>query len=305
MHEMERPGRDTIVRLSSAGLSAEICPHGAELRRLQDAQGRDLLWDGDPAWWGGRAPILFPAIGLMSSGGYMLDGHHHAMPKHGFARDSLFQVAALAPEMVALRLIDDETTRAAWPFRFGLDIVFSVEEATLTAEAAVTNMGGGPMPASFGFHPAFRWPLPYGAPREAHRIRMAEAEPDPIRRIGSDGLLLPDPLPTPFSGRDLTPRDALFEEDAIILDRVRSRSLVYDAPGTPGLRVEYDDLPMLALWTRPGAPFLCIEPWQGLPDPQGYAGDIRDKPGIVTLAPGETRRFAMDVSLVPADSDRG
>ena len=87
-----------LVSLASSGFSATISPRGAELQSLVDTDGHDLLWDGDPRFWKGRAPILFPVIGTVHDGGYRLDGHHYDMPKHGFARDSLFFFFAFRDE---------------------------------------------------------------------------------------------------------------------------------------------------------------------------------------------------------------
>ena len=33
-------------------------------------------------------------------------------------------------------------------------------------------------------------------------------------------------------------------------------------------------------------------------DPVGFTGDVWDKPGVMTLPPGDTRSFRMDVTLV-------
>ena len=151
------------------------------------------------------------------------------------------------------------------------------------------------MPASFGFHPALRWPLPYGGARADHRLKFDAAEPEPIRRIGSDGLLRPQSEPSPIEGDTLFARDALFADDAVILDAPHSRGLIYGAPGTPNLRVEWD-LPQLGIWTKPGAHYVCIEPWAGIADPEGFTGDIFTKPGIVAIPAGESRAFAMKIA---------
>lgn len=90
--------------------------------------------------------------------------------------------------------------------------------------------------------------------------------------------------------------DALFADDALIWAPVASRSLRYGAEDGPALEIGFD-APMLGIWTKPGARFVCIEPWWGHADPAGFAGDIRDKPGIMLLAPGETRHFTMRVTL--------
>ena len=154
------------------------------------------------------------------------------------------------------------------------------------------------MPFSFGYHPAFAWPLPFGSAKEDHRILFEAEEPAPIRRIGTEpGLIDPAPRSTPVKGRTLRPTHALFEEDAVIWDQLESRSLRWGADTGPQLRIDFPDTPWLGLWQKPGAHYLCIEPWAGMADPAGFDGEIGDKPGIITLPPGETRSFRMDVTL--------
>lgn len=285
------------VRIASPALSAEISPLGAELQVLRDREGRDLLWDGDPAWWTGRAPILFPIIGAVAGGVIRVDGRDYPLAKHGFARRKMWTIAAQHESAATFRLEDDAETRQVYPFAFRLDIRFAVEDAKLSVVATLTNRDSRELPASFGYHPAFRWPLPYGAAKAAHRLTFSKPEPEPIRRIDSDGLVRPAPEPTPVTGAVLVPDARLFEDDAIIFDRPASRQVTFDAPGTPGLAVAYPDMSELGIWQKPGAPYLCIEPWAGHADPEGFTGDFRDKPGIVRLAPGAERDFTMTITL--------
>ena len=286
-----------LATLSASGLTACISSIGAELQSLADAKGRELLWDGDPSVWRGRAPILFPVIGLLEGGDYRFDGRSYAMPKHGFARQSEFDIVTETGDEVTFRLAASEATRAMFPFQFQLDIRFGVRGATLSVEAMITNMGDETMPASFGFHPALRWPLPYGQPRKDHDIHFEHYEPAPVRRINGDGFLLPDRQPTPVKGDKLLLRDDLFNDDVLIFDRLRSRKVSYGAPNGPRLEVEFADFPTLGVWTKPGAHFICIEPWQGFSDPVGYSGDVRDKPGIIEIAAGDSKRLAMHIHL--------
>jgi len=222
------------------------------------------------------------------------------MPKHGFARRTAFQPIDIADDTATFRLQANEATHAAYPFAFVLDIRFALAGATLTMTATLANPGPEPLPASFGFHPAFRWPLPEGGARSDHRILFDAPELAPIRRIGSDGLVTPDLHPTPVHGRALALHDSLFVDDALIFDQPVSRGLHYGAPGRPGLKVEWEGLTELGVWTKPGAPYLCIEPWAGHSDPQGFAGDFRDKRCVITVAPGSVRRFEMQVSVEAA-----
>lgn len=288
----------TAATIRSDKLSVEISSLGAELQQITDSHGRQLLWDGDPAVWQGRAPILFPVIGLLVNGSYRLDGAVYPMPKHGFARHLVFEIVTEADDRVTMRLAASDKTREIYPFEFQLDVRFALAAETLRIAATIANLDVRPMPACFGFHPAFRWPLPFGRPRDQHRIRFAHDEPAPIRRIDTHGFLKPAPEPTPVHGNELVIRDELFVDDAVIFDRLTSKQLEYGAPTGPQLRVQFGDFPTLGVWTKPGAGFLCIEPWQGFADPQGFAGDIRDKPGIMNIAAGAVRELEMSVSLV-------
>ena len=92
-------------------------------------------------------------------------------------------------------------------------------------------------------------------------------------------------------------RDELFEAGALIWDELASRSVAYTAPRAPKIIVEFEGLPQLGIWTKPGAGFVCIEPWHGYADPEGYSGEFRDKPGLAILGAHEQRRFAMTIRV--------
>jgi galactose mutarotase-like enzyme len=290
-----------LVTITSGHLTARINPLGAELWSLTDRQGREYMTDADPAFWTGHAPLLFPIVGALNGGAYRLDGQAYDLPRHGFARHGAFAYYAAEDDAVLFDLADDDATRTVYPFAFRLGMSFLLDGWTLRMAATVENRGDMPMPFSFGYHPAFAWPLPGGAEKAAHHIIFAAPEPQALRQLDlGSGLALPAPRPTPVEGDDLPLDAALFEADALIWDDLNSRSLAYGAPGGARLDIAFPDTPMLGIWQKPGANYLCIEPWQGIADPVGYAGDFRDKPGVVTLAPGDSRSFRMDVTVHPA-----
>jgi galactose mutarotase-like enzyme len=286
--------------LRSAELHAEVNPLGAQLSVLRDANGHDLLWNGDPAVWAGRAPVLFPIVGELAGGKYHLDGKSYPLSRHGFARGKPFNVVAATASSATFRLSADESTLAVYPFQFELDVRFVLNGATLAVNASVRNLGDTNMPASFGYHPGFRWPLPYGRARPAHFIEFATEEPAPIRCLNSAGLVTPELHPTPTHDRRLVLDDSLFKNDALIFDQVRSRSVIYGAAEGTRIRVGFPDAPYLGIWTKPGAPFICIEPWHGVADPAGFTGDFTAKPGVFTVAPGGVQSIETTIALEPA-----
>jgi galactose mutarotase-like enzyme len=296
------PGNSTEqhnwVRIDSGQMSAEIDPHGAQLSSLKDHAARDLLWNGDPAVWTGRAPLLFPIVGALAGGSYRLGNQSFALPRHGFARGKYFTVESAAAASAVFKLRSDPSTLQVYPFRFELQVRFEVAARTLSVITTVRNLGIEDMPASFGYHPAFRWPLPFGATRSSHFIEFDADEPAPIRRLDAAGLVSPTRHTTPIQDRRLPLTDALFQDDVIILDQVASRGVSYGSENEPLLRIEFPDSPYLGIWTKPGAPFICIEPWHGIADPQGFSDDFTNKPGVFILAGGEELAAAMSVTLL-------
>lgn len=289
---MASPLSNSTVSISTAALSAEISATGAELVRLRDGAGADLLWDGNPAVWNGRSPLLFPIVGEVKGNRLKVAGTAYEIGRHGFARTSTFALVRSDAASCTWRLVSSEATRRQYPFEFRLDVTYRIEGATLHMEAEVANTGAVVMPASFGFHPALRWPLPYGKARAAHEIVFARNEPAPIRRP-IDGLLSAAQFPTPVRDRRLLLRDELFEDGALVFDVLVSRSVVYGE----AIRVDFPRMPHLGIWTKPGAGYVCIEPWQGYASPEGFDGELADKPGVIAIAPGATEGFAMSITV--------
>ncbi len=286
-----------LVRIASDELSATISARGAELQSLTDRDGRELMTDANPAYWSGRAPLLFPIVGRLHNDTLRVDGRAYAMQKHGFARKSLFDLIESDTDQALFRLSDTPDTRAQYPFAFELDAEYRVQNATLFQAVTVRNGGKSVLNFSFGYHPAFAWPLPYGGAREAHEMRFEQAETSALRRVTPYGTIDPSTKPSPVEGDTFRLADCLFDDDALVWDSIESRSLTYGASGVPSLQIAFPDTPSLGIWTKPGAAFVCVEPWAGIADPEGYSGEFADKPGIVHLGPGSERIFRMNVTL--------
>jgi galactose mutarotase-like enzyme len=284
------------VTIESEALHAEISLRGAELTALKRIGMGDLLWNGDPAFWTGRSPLLFPIVGRVRGDHIRVDGRPYPLPQHGFARTRTFTLTESAPDRCRWSLTSDNDTLAQFPFPFRLEVSYRVSGTTLAIAADVFNEGDRILPVSFGFHPAFRWPLPRATGRAEHTITFSTSEPAGIRRP-VDGLLSANRYEPPLEGRRLVVQDELFEAGALIWDELASRSVVYTAPGAPKVIIEFDGLPHLGIWTKPGAGFVCIEPWHGYADPEGFSGEFRDKPGLAILSAHEQRRFGMTIRV--------
>jgi galactose mutarotase-like enzyme len=283
------------TRISNDYLAVDVSALGAEMQTLTTSDGQSLLWNGDAAFWGGRSPILFPIVGKAPDDSLEIDGKAYPMSQHGFARRAEFALAASSPTMCRYELGASEATRAAYPFEFLLAVEHSLEGRTLTVAAEVTNRDQRPMPFGIGFHSAFVWPLP-GAEGQDHVITLDnKGEPDLIRLSG--GLLSFARHPSPFKDGRLVLAHDMFDADAMVFPEGAGEGLRYSAKGGPTMHFTFDNLPNLALWQKPGAPFICIEPWHGMAAENAGSKELARRPYSQTLAPGDTARFAFSVEI--------
>ena len=291
---MSTPGNLT---LSHGDLTAAIAIRGAELKSLRQA-GTEFIWQADPQWWNFSAPMLFPIVGRLPDGRIAHGDGTLTIPPHGFARDLPFTVREAAPSQVTLRLAADAQTRAIYPFAFELTVSFTLGDAGLEQRVAVCNQDIVPMPASFGFHPGFRWPV-RGARRDGHTVRFDSVQTGaPLRHDKAGWLIGPSTFDSGVKLRHaFTLDDSLFADGAMVFNPVQGQGLQYaDAEG-PLMELRWTGCRQLGIWTLPGAPFICFEPWHGHANPAGYSGSLMDKPGSFQLLPGEARAFSM--TLLP------
>jgi galactose mutarotase-like enzyme len=288
-----------VIKLSHGGSSAEIALAGAEARAWR-VDGRDLLWPGDPAVWSQISPILFPVVGWTRDGARVA-GRQYALGLHGFAAAQTFEVESRSERAARLTLRDNEETRAVYPFAFALTIDYRLGESALEIAIEVENTGASPMPYACGLHPGFRWPFAEG-PREGCEIQFEKPERPEVPVLAPGGLIAPRTRPLSMDGAVLKLTDELFALDALCFIDAASRSLRFVEPSGAAIELTLGGFAHAALWTRPGAPFLCLEAWTGYSDPEGFTGELKDKPGMRMLAGGETASHSATYSFIEASA---
>lgn len=289
---------DDTHTIRSSTLTATIRAQGAELCSLKDAEGTEFVWQAGPEW-PRHAPLLFPIVGRLANDELRHQGKAYRMTQHGFARDSRFAWGAREASRCTLVLEDSETTRTLYPFAFRLTASYALDESGLDLTLAIANTGKETSPASLGGHPAFNWPLQPGEVKESYALTFASTESSPVRRLDG-GLLRAATEPSPVEGTVLPLSESLFAADAIIFDRIESRSVRYAArQGTgPWLKMSWRGFRELGVWSKPsGAPFLCIEPWRGYASPAGFDGEFSDKPGLMHIAPGAEEQLSYRIEV--------
>lgn len=285
---------ETIL-IENEALAVEVHHLGAEMQSLRTADGRDFLWNGDARWWTGRSPILFPIVGKAPGDLIAVNGKTYPMGQHGFARRRVFGLMDRTTKSCRHRLASTEATREVYPFDFNLVLEHRLDGRTLSVTAEVNNPGDSPLPFGIGFHPAFLWPLP-GAAGKAHNVILDNgAEPGVVQL--ENGLIGKTLHNSPFEAGRLELAPSLFENDALIFPEGAGTGLTYGADGGPKLHFTFENLPIVALWQKPGAPFLCIEPWHGMAAHAGGTAELVERPYTVALAAGESMRFGFKVEI--------
>jgi len=275
------------VTITGERFEARIDEAGAELKGLRDRQtGTEYLWPGDATWWSGSAPILFPNVGGLKDNKYTYRGAEYNLPQHGFARRSPFSVAAVSERSTSLELAANAETRKQYPFEFRLRVTYVLEAAGLAVQYDVANAGADTMYFSIGSHPALRVPFA-GGQLENYYLHFSEEE-NLARHFFDNGLILEKTAPAFDTRRQIFLRLDLFDRGVLIFKHPASRVVsIRNSRNPRAVAVVTGGAPYLGIWAKPGrCPFLCIEPWYGLPDSPDATGDLTQKEGILRLEAG-------------------
>lgn len=276
------------INLNNKYLSASISSKGAELKSfIEKKSGTEYIWNGDPAWWSGTAPVLFPIIGGLKNKEYLYKGKKYSLPNHGFAHKSIFKGIQTGSSTAVFTLSANEETIKIYPFDFTLEVKFSLEQGSLAVQYNVINRGSDNMIFSIGSHPAFKLPFA-GGYFENYYIHFSEEENMP-RYFSKDGLYRNETAPIISNCRKISLNRKIFDDGAIIFKNPKSTEIhIKNSKNSKEIVISTGPIPYLAIWSKPNrAPFLCIEPWFGLPDNEDSDQNFVNKEGIQTLESGK------------------
>ncbi len=292
-----------MIRMEHEGAEMKIALKGAELLEYRGKDGRDRLWSGDKTVWGRVSPVLFPAIGAVKDGGATIAGKKYAIPRHGFARDMMFEVTEQGDDFVTLTAHENEESRKVYPFSFALSVMHRFLRDGFETRFIVENHSDRVMPFLLGGHPGFVCPMNSGERFEDYIVRFEKAETGECSLCTSQEHLVSgtEIVPLGEDQRTLRLNHADFDRlDTYIFAGLNSRrvDLVHQATGH-GIRFSFD-MDVLAIWSMPfkNAPYVCIEPWQGMPAHADESGRFEDKPYHVELGIGQAYTCGYKMEII-------
>lgn len=285
--------------IENSFLKVAVRALGAELTSLFDKQHQtEHLWQADPNIWNWYAPVLFPIVGRSFNDAITVDGKKYPIERHGFARKTAFKVVEKNEQVLGLEMTSDEETKVHYPFAFRFQIYYRLSGKELTVRYNVINTDNREIFFSVGGHPAFGVPFEKGEKNE--ETYYIEFEDDTFLEryhINADGFF-DGRKSAVLNGANKLPLHAqLFNDDALVFKKLKSRSVtIRSEKHNRFLTVYFSDFNYLGLWAKPGAPYVCIEPWLGCADEIGFQGELKDKEGIIVLPVGKT--FSAEYRIV-------
>lgn len=288
------------MQLRNGFIQAEVNAKGAELRSLKRLQdGHEYMWNADPAYWAKTSPVLFPIVGALKDDTYAYGDQMYQLPRHGFARDQLFEVTQPADNEAVFVLKDTEETRLRYPFRFQLSLRYTLVDYTLRCTYEVHNPDNtDPLLFSIGGHPAFAAGL--SAKEPVYRDHYLEfPEDDVLHCHVIDQNLISDRVEVIVLDHHRLPlRHELFYNDALVLKSLNSKTIILrNKVNDRGVNFKREGFPYFGIWAAKHANFVCLEPWCGIADAANHTQRLEDKEGIQYLGAGEKWTRSWEVTI--------
>jgi galactose mutarotase-like enzyme len=285
-----------MIHLTNKQLTVAINEKGAELQSLQ-LNSKEYLWQADPKYWAKHSPVLFPIVGELKDGKYIFNNKEFHLPRHGFAREKVFDVEQFSERSVTFSLLSSQETLAVYPFRFIFQLKYEIKEESLFCRYLVKNINEGDMYFSVGGHPAFKMPLQNNLQYTDYLLYF---DNDTLlnRYALQNGLTKNDTTQISLDNNKLHLDTALFYNDAIVLKHINSKKIkLYTDKDPHGLNFRFEGFPYFGIWAPKDAPFVCLEPWCGIADNIHHNHLLENKEGINKIAAGESWQRTWSVEL--------
>lgn len=281
------------ITIKNLNLIAVINPKGAELISIKTKENKEIIWEGNPEFWGKQSPILFPIVGTLKNNSYHYNEVEYHLFRHGFARDMKFELIKNKDNSATFSIQSSKETLKDYPFEFELQIIYTLDKNSLIIQYKVINKSKTQIPFSIGAHPAFSLPGNF----ENYSIEF-ELEESLEYYLLKNNLVSNTTKKLKTKQKQIKLNYELFDNDALIFKSLKSNYLTILENSIPVIKVCFEDFPNLGIWTKKNAPFICIEPWFGYSDTEEISGNIFKKEGIQILEENETFKSKFSIEIL-------
>jgi galactose mutarotase-like enzyme len=287
-----------MITLENEFLVVKAKCEGAELISMFSKKDNlEYLWQGDTNYWRFHAPICFPIIGSLVDDTCFVDNKPYNMTVHGFARDMNFDIYKQEKDSVSFILKSDDETLTKYPYKFSLIISYKLINNKITVSYEVRNEDNKEMYFSIGAHTAYNCPVIPHLKTEDYYLSFKEQNIQPF--LLSYGFLTDKKKVLYEKTKQIPVSKELFENGVIILENLENKEITIGSDkNNRCVTMFFEDFPYVAIWSKiEGAPFICIEPWFGLPDLGGASGELKNKKAIQRLGNKKVFKCSHEITI--------
>jgi len=289
-----------MIELNNNHIHISIKKKGAEICSLYNkTSALEYIWQGDPSFWPWHAPNLFPIVGGVVDNQVSYEGSFYPLQRHGFARHAHFVLIESSGTHAVFSLRYNKETLSSYPFHFEYQVIYHLDDDALRCTYKVINIDTKTIFFSLGAHPAFNVPF---FPYERYDDYYLEFEKEEVltrHHLSPNGYFNTQQSQVPLNGKKLELTEHLFEEDALVFKSLASKEVTIRSKNHPhALKVIFPEFKSLGIWAKPGASFVCIEPWLGYADNENFASSIQEKEGILSLSSGHVYEASFTISIM-------
>lgn len=288
-----------MITIENEFLSVTFRSKGAEMTSIFNKKtNTEHLWQANPDVWPWYAPNLFPIVGGLNNNELQVNGQAYHLNRHGFTRESDFELVDYSETHAKFSLMFNEQTFAAYPYRFEFQVVYDLFDQDLRVNYKVINHDEQTIYFSVGAHPAFHVPFKEDEKYEDYYLEFETSEPLLTHLLSTKGLLSGETELVPMDGQKLWLTKNLFDRDALVFKNITSKNVTLRSKNhDESITLSFENFKDLGIWAKPGAPFVCIEPWLGHTDTEGKITDIQQKEGIENVEHGHVYEATFTISI--------
>ncbi|MFC1222779.1 aldose 1-epimerase family protein [Pedobacter sp. BG31] len=278
-----------MITLENDYIKVSLAAKGAELQGLFSKETKlEYLWNANPKYWAKHSPVLFPIVGSLKNNSFIYQGKHYELPRHGFARDNVFNFEKISESEGIFTLTQNADTLRTYPFYFELKLKYQLIDRKLKLTYEVKNTGTSELLFSIGAHPAFAVPNTPDTVYEDYYLSFNADEQLTYWKL-EDGLVTNETKNIALNAHKLKLTHELFYNDALVFKNLQSNSIsLLNTKNDNGLHFNFEEFPFFGIWAAPDAPFVCLEPWCGVADGVNHNQELSGKEGIIKLGAGKT-----------------
>lgn len=278
-----------MITLENDYIKVSLAAKGAELQGLFSKETKlEYLWNANPKYWAKHSPVLFPIVGSLKNNSFIYQGKHYELPRHGFARDNVFNFEKISESEGIFTLTQNADTLKTYPFYFELKLKYQLIDRKLKLTYEVKNTGTSELLFSIGAHPAFAVPNTPDTVYEDYYLSFNADEQLTYWKL-EDGLVANETKNIALNAHKLKLTHELFYNDALVFKNLQSNSIsLLNTKNDNGLHFNFEEFPFFGIWAAPDAPFVCLEPWCGVADGVNHNQELSGKEGIIKLGAGKT-----------------